>query len=435
MQLKKPRSIRSALALATYSVINGVSPGAHAQDNPPAGTQTDAKAWEVDAALLYYSEKDRVNAAEPVIRARKKLGEDEFLTLRLVIDSLTGSSPNGATPTNAPQTFTTPSGISTYTTNANETPLDPSFLDTRVALNAEWEKPLSQNLRAQFSVNGSNEYDYTSLGLAATFLRDFNRRNTTLSLGLSYNADSVDPVGGAPLGLSAVPTSAPASKATLDGSLNKNVTELLIGLTQVIDRKTLMQFNYSYGKDDGYLTDPYKLLSVVDGVTGDLRLVDPYVYEKRPDTRSRQSLYWKTQHQFNKDVLTTAYRYYWDDWGISAHTVDLRYRWEFGNGHYLQPHLRYSKQDAADFYRHSLVDGQIPVYASADYRLGDMTTTTYGLKYGVPLSRNREFSVRAEMMSQTGEESPADAIGSQRSQNLFGGTDALILQLGYSFLF
>jgi hypothetical protein len=383
--------------------------------------------------LLYYSESDRVSAAEPVIRARKPLGDDEYVNLRIVIDSLTGSSANGAIPTDAPQTFTSPSGERTYTTPANRTPLDPSFLDTRFALNAEWEKPLTRTLRGVFGFNGSKEYDYTSVGVSATLARDFNNRNTTISGGLSYNADTVDPVGGAPLGLSAVPTSVGAPKQTLSDSEGKNVTELLLGWTQVIDRKTLMQFNYSFGKDDGYLTDPYKLLSVVDGATGVLAAT-PYLYEKRPDSRTRQSLYWKTRHQFSEDVLTTVYRYYRDDWGVQAHTVDLRYRWELGGGHYLQPHLRYARQNAADFYRYFLIDGQTPEFASADYRLGDMTTTTFGVKYGVALARNREFGVRLEVMQQSGEGRPAEAIGVTRNQDLYPTVDAVIFQLSYSFL-
>jgi hypothetical protein len=135
-------------------------------------------------------------------------------------------------------------------------------------------------------------------------------------------------------------------------------------------------------------------------------------------------------------VLTTVYRYYWDEWGTKSHTLDLRHRWELGSGNYLQPHLRFYRQGAADFYRHSLVDGQpLPSFATADYRLGDMTSITYGLKYGIPMGNKNEFSVRAEFMDQSGESHPADAIGSQRQQDLFGGTDAFILQVGYSFLF
>ncbi len=416
MQLNnKPRHIRKSLALATASLLTGVS------HSGQAATTDD---WEIDTAILYYSEDARVTAIEPVVRARKEIGDDEFMTYRLVVDSLTGASANGAIPTASPQTFTSPSGDATYTTPANETPLDPSFHDTRVALNAEWETPLDQYLKGIFSVNASNEFDYTSLGVAATLAWDFNNRNTTFTTGLSYSLDNVKPVGGIPDGLTAMPTTTAVKKATLGGSDNKTVADLLVGITQVIDRKTLMQFNYTYGMDDGYLTDPYKILSVVTSPSSDTLAATPYLYEKRPDSRARNALYWKTVHQFDEDVINFSYRYYWDDWGITSHTLDARYRYEMGGGHYLMPHARYYLQDKADFYYYKLVDGAIPEYASADYRLADLSTTTLGLKYGVELDDGAEFAVRAEMMKQ---QSEGDAP--------FPDVDAVILQFNYSFLF
>ncbi|MDX1824803.1 MAG: DUF3570 domain-containing protein, partial [Thiohalomonadales bacterium] len=365
MQLKKPKSIRNALAVATCSMLSGVSHHAAAESTP----------WEIDSALLYYGESDpynsRITVVEPVIRARKEIATDEYLTFRLVLDSLTGASANGAIPQATPQTFTSPSGDGTYTTAANQTPLDPTFHDTRGAINAEWELPLSRLTKGIFSANFSQEYDYTSMGLAATLSRDFNNRNTTLAGGLSYNADTVRPVGDAPEGLTPMPTTTTVQKATIGSDLSKNVADLLLGVTQVINRNTLMQLNFTYGMDDGYLTDPYKILSVVDN-SGTLVGPDPYLYEKRPDSRTRQALYWKTVHQFNEDVIYFSYRYYWDDWGIASHTLDLKYRSELGGGHYLEPHLRYYTQSKADFYHYAVLDGSTPDYVSADYRLADL---------------------------------------------------------------
>jgi hypothetical protein len=421
MQLKNdPCHIRKSLALATASLLSSV-PGPS-----QAATSDD---WQIDTSVLYYSEDNRVTAIEPVIRARKEIGDDEYMTYRVVADSLTGASPNGAIPTDSPQTFTGPSGgEGSYTTPANETPLDPSFHDTRVAVNAEWEKPLSQYLKGIFAVNASNEFDYTSLGLSATFSRDYNNRNTTLSAGLSYNFDTIKPVGGIPIGLSPKATTEVENEDDIEGrpgTDDKTVMDFLIGITQVIDRRTLMQFNYTYGQDDGYLTDPYKILSVVTAPDSITLATEPYLYENRPDSRARNALYWKTVHQFqNTDVLNISYRYYWDDWGISSHTVDARYRIDMANGHYLMPHVRYYLQDKADFYYYKLVEGSTPQYASADYRLADMSTTTLGLKYGISFNENSEFAFRAEMMKQ---QSEGDAP--------FEDVNAVILQLNYSTVF
>lgn len=420
------KPIRGTLALATASLF-----GAAAQPAQALDTSSD---WEVDTAIMYYAEKDRVSLYEPVIRLRKDLGNDQTLTTRLIVDVLTGASANGAIPTSTAQTFTTPSGNATYTTGANSVPLDDTFHDTRGAVSLEWERPLGSATRAIYGLNFSTEFDYQSIGASATFNRDFNQKNSTFTAGLAFNADTVKPVGGAPVGLTNMPTY-PTVKATQGDSLSKDVYDILLGWTQVLGRKDLMQFNYVYGNESGYLSDPYKILSVVDGVTGDL-VADPslrYVFEKRPEDRTRHALYSRWSHQFDEDVLHMSYRFYTDDWGIDSHTVDAKYRWELGSRSYLEPHLRYYTQSAADFYNTSLLDGESVQFASADYRLGDLTTTTLGLKYGYALSKQSELSLRVESITQSVD--PSRVIGNQAQQDLTPDIEAMMVQASYILQF
>jgi hypothetical protein len=194
-----------------------------------------------------------------------------------------------------------------------------------------------------------------------------------------------------------------------------------------------MQLNYSLGVSSGYLTDPYKIISMINGTTG--KTVD-YRTELRPDSRLRQSVYWKAVYHLNEDVIHFSYRYFWDDWGIRSNTVDLHYHFVLGDDFYVEPQFRYYTQSAADFYHHSLVDGaSIPRYASADYRLAEMKSTSYGLKLAMAIGKDSEVSARVTYMKQTGNSHPADAIGVQRILDLYPGLDAVIAQLGYSFTF
>jgi len=446
MQLKKPKSIRGALATATCALLGSQTP-------QPAVASESGTNWEFDSALLYYSEKDRVTAVEPVVNARGDLGNDRFINLRFVVDVLSGASANGAVPSDRTQTFSGPSGQKSYTVAPNQTPLDPTFEDTRFAASVLWETPTSENVTSFLGANFSTEADYTSIGVSGTFTYDTNNKNTTYTAGVAFSHDTISPEGGAPDPFTEVPTGLTGGGEDDEGDDDhegeggesgetKNVTEFLFGITQIISRQTITQINYSIGQSSGYLTDPYKLLTVVDPVTGDLVPgVDPnntyrYLYEKRPDTRTRQSLYWKINHQFTDDVVYLTYRYFWDDWDIKSHTVDLRYRYELGQHHYLQPHVRYYQQTAANFYHYFLVDGEpIPQYASADYRLGDMTTTTIGLLYGAQVGKHSEFNFRAEFMKQSGESHPAEAIGKLRNYDLFPDVEAIILQASYNYNF
>ncbi|MGD8784002.1 MAG: DUF3570 domain-containing protein [Thioalkalispiraceae bacterium] len=420
------KKVRDRLSVATASLLTSVAPVSQALE-----TSSD---WEVDTSILYYAEKDRVSLWEPVIRLRKDYGNDRFLTFRTVIDSLTGSSANGAIPTGSAQTFTTPSGNSTYTSSADTTPLDSSFHDTRVAINLGWEQPLAKDLSGNIGFNASTEYDYLSLGLSGALKWDLNQKNSTFTTGFAYNSDTVEPVGGAPVGLTNMPVY-PAVKAVQSTSEDKTVYDVILGWTQVLGRKDLLQINYVYGNESGYLSDPYKILSVVDGATGDLVAdqAQRYVYEKRPEDRTRHSLYTQWNHQFSEDVLRVSYRYFTDDWGIDSHTLDMHYRYEMGGRHFLEPHIRYYTQSAADFYHTSLIDGQTYDYASADYRLADLTTTTIGLKYGYEISDSSEFGIRLEQMVQSAD--PSQVIGNQANQDLLPDVEATILQLNYTLQF
>ena len=205
-----------------------------------------------------------------------------------------------------------------------------------------------------------------------------------------------------------------------------------------------MQLNYSYSDSSGYLTDPYKILSVVDGVTGDvvprataLGVDGPshqFVFEGRPDERVKHSLFAQAKHYVNGKVIDGSYRYMTDDWGIDSHTLDFRLRWPLGGERYLEPHLRYYTQTEADFYTVSLVEGQtLPTFASNDYRLGNFDGLTAGIKYGWTTRNDHDLSVRLELYQQRGDIPAEKLIGNQIGTVNYPDLDAVIAQFTYRF--
>jgi len=437
MQLKK---IKGQMAAATCALLQVATSATNAAEND----------WDVNTAFLYYGEGDgRVQAAEPAIYMGRNIGDDDRIDLRVVVDALTGATPNGAYAIKGvAQTFTTPSGNSDYTIAPGDAPLDSTFKDTRVALGADYTQSLDRMSKIIWGANLSGEHDYFSMGVSANYSQDFNNRNTTLNVGLGFNSDSINAHSGTPTEFAPMMVSGTGKNVSGD-SESKTLTDFMIGITQVIDRKTMVQLNLSLGSVSGYQNDPYKIVTVVaDPATGlpitgvDSPFFDtavtgnrPYVYEKRPDSRQKNSLFLKAVHHLDEDVINASYRYYSDDWGIKSHTLDLKYRYELANS-YLQPHVRYYSQSAADFYRHNLVlntdiniAGNVLVdYASHDYRLAESTTTTLGLKYGIPMSDNSEFSVRGELITQTVNDGAVPA--GQETPDL----SAIMLQVNYSFV-
>jgi hypothetical protein len=407
----------------------------------PVAAQEESARWSFDSALLYYGESDdRVRDISAAISAQRDFGDERRLSATLTADTLTGASASGAIALDRPQTFTNPSGRAVYTTDAGEVPLDDTFLDTRFALNASWSQPLARLYTFSAGLGFSTEYDYTHLGANLSLARDFNKRNTTLSAGVAWSQDEVDPVGGRPVPLSQMLDVGNDSNK-VGGAESKDVLDLLLGFTQVLNRTTVLRVNYSYSDSSGYLNDPYKLLSVVDAVSGDTLTRAPiglgpdgvYLFESRPDTRAKHSLYAELKHAFGIPVLHVAYRFMTDDWGIDSHTGEARLRWPLGEG-YIEPQLRYYMQSAADFYRASLVAGTVlPRYASADFRLGDFDATTVGVKYGHATASGNEWSIRAEYYRQTGTVPREQIIGNQAGREQYPDLSAVIVQFGYRF--
>ena len=162
MQLKKNAKLRSSLTAATCSLLGSM---------PLAKVSAqEALPWEFDTAFLYYGEQDgRVEDASLNALAKKEFNDEHFLNLKLAIDTLTGASPSGALRALSPQTFTTPSGDSSFVIAPGELPQDDTFLDTRVAINANWQQPWGELNTVDFGVSLSDEYDYTSFGVSGAW--------------------------------------------------------------------------------------------------------------------------------------------------------------------------------------------------------------------------------------------------------------------------
>ncbi len=197
----------------------------------------------------------------------------------------------------------------------------------------------------------SDENDYEAKAIQIGGEWDLNNRQSTLSLGLSYSSDDIEP------------TDAEMFGRTTEES--KHAHSMSIGWTQVIDRTSVLQFGAGITRQSGYLSDPYKLRDV------------------RPD----EKLAWNVNLRYRRyfDNLNAAlhldYRYYSDDFDIDSHTLNLAWYQNLGARFQLGPNVRYYSQNEADFYL-SVDDYSLPTttYQSSDYRLSAYGAYTFGLK-------------------------------------------------------
>lgn len=441
MQLKpKPGggNLRVGLMAATCALL---TPAVRAQ---AVGGGDDADATQIDTGLLLYQEdKGRIRSLDAIVKLSHDFGDERVFTATGSVDVLTGGSPNGAVAQNSPQTFTTPSGDSLtpgprprdddddeggriYTVAAGKQPLDPSFRDLRVAGDLNWSQPLGIGNRIAANGHLSVEHDFQSASASLMFSRDFNSKNTTVGVGVSGELDRIKPIGGTPVA---------GSDYSLfqkdEDTENKHVLGAQLGLTQVLARNWITQLNFSVDRSSGYLNDPYKIVSRVDanGVTGQ------YLFESRPDTRERRSVWLGNKVALGRSVLDLSFRYGTDDWGTDSQTAEARYRLRVGGNMYLEPHLRWYKQDAADFYRLYVTDAESSMaHMSADPRLAAFTARTIGVKLGLQRPGGSEFAVRLEAYQQD-PKVKSSALPGLAGLDLNPRLRALMLQLDWNFGF
>ncbi len=391
---------------------------------------------QTETSLLIYSERNRMRATEANFALSKQLRNEYRLDLRLTYDGLTGATPTGASPSRYAQTITRPSGGTTVTVPAGEFPVDDSFQDTRFSVGATLSRPLGRVTSASVGLYASSEHDYRSLGVNGSITRDFNRRNTTVGIAASYSADRVTPVGGFydPLTtVGTVPQNQGQDRLARFEGRRKKVYDLVLSLTQVLDRKTVLRVNGTLGRSSGYLTDPYKIVSEVlppDSIDAG-EPVENY-YENRPGVRSRQAVLAELRRLMFGAGVNLSYRFYTDDWGIQSHEADFGVHSDFGSVGAFQPHVRWYYQSSADFYRLFLVQGQsLPAYVSADSRLAAFHAITTGVTYAVPVNPRSRLKFTLEYYLQRGDVSPPDGYAGRLAYDLFPKLDVVMLRAGY----
>lgn len=213
----------------------------------------------------------------------------------------------------------------------------------------------------------SIEGDYESYGLSFTYAREFNDKNTTLTLGVGHNSDRI--------------ISGPGMLIFKDES--KDSTDYLVGVSQLLGPKTVFSANLTIGYSHGFQADPYK------GAAFPAYFIGSRFPERRPQNRFKQiALLGLTHYLDALDAsIETSYRYFHDSYRIHSHTVSATWNQKVGKRLVVSPMFRFYNQSEASFYG-VMFDGDptdpsnLPPsrYYSADFRLSSFNTLTYGVK-------------------------------------------------------
>ncbi len=247
--------------------------------------------------------------------------------------------------------------------------------DQRYALEANATRYLADSTLTA-GISYSTESDYLSRGAAVSASRSSDDRNRTWTAGLGFASDAINP----------------GNRAVVHET--KRVADVLLGLTQVLGVRDIVQLNLRHASGRGYYSDPYK------------------VFDNRPRQRSQSSQLARWNHHLESSAATLrlSYRYYSDSFGIRAHTLGAEYVQPLPKGWSVTPLLRLYTQSAARFY----VDAdpssapfppnppRDAVFFTEDHRMSAFGARTLGLKVAKQLDADWLVDIKFERYGQRG---------------------------------
>lgn len=341
MKLSVPLPNTRAFALATLLVW--LAPRAARAENSIAYKYSD-----------YRESGDRIAVKTQGAYIEQDLGTEMHLKLEGVLDAITGATPSGQP---------APAG-------STQVPLS-QLHERRKAWNGDLSRQFSR-VNVAVGFGNSRESDYVSNGWSLNTLTDFNQKNTTLLAGVAGTDDDIKVFFQKP-------------------TVKKRSNDVIVGVTQLLDPRTSVTMNLTWGRVTGYLADPYKLVQKNTELFPGVFLPLTFA-ENRPHERNKGILYLGLNRTYPelRGALEASYRFYHDTYDTDAHTIDLAWFQRVGERVIVRPSFRFYDQTAAEFYHYNLDPTSIvpstgaprvagPFYSS-DFRLSAFRTYTYGVK-------------------------------------------------------
>jgi hypothetical protein len=317
----------------TIALVCGV---AHADTNFTAKTQV-------------YTDSDHTTVVTPVVEGKADVGPSTNVSLGYLVDAVSSASVDLVTQA-TPRTMH----------------------DTRHEVTTGLQQKFD-TITATGGYSFSKENDYLSHSINVGLADEINDKNTTLGLGYGVNFNTVGRSG--------------------DENFSRQMTaqHVAASWTQLVSPTLATQVTYELGYEQGYQASPYRFVPVRASL---MAAPDFWVPETDPDTRVRHSIVLGANRAMGDGgSLQGDYRFYLDDWGITAHTIGLRYFVKLAERLELRLRERFYVQGAASFYQ--AVYTTAMQYITYDRELSPLWSETIGGKitYGFTDRIEGEFKL------------------------------------------
>jgi hypothetical protein len=268
----------------------------------------------------------------------------------------------------------------------------------------------------------SNEYDYTSIGFGGNISQLFNGTNSEVSLKVNAYLDTWRPIyptelheydkygsnflnngyfQGIPVynenGIVSTLYN-PVQFETFTNS-KRNSYSASLGFSQVLTKRIQFSIFMDAVLQEGLLSSPYHRMYFADKPNyylGKSEFIPVYntdanigVYqladdiELLPDTRLKLPVGTRINFYLNERfTLRTYYRYYWDDWDITAHTANVELPIKLSDKFTISPLYRYYVQTASKYFAPFETHLSTEEFYTSDYDLSKFDAQQYGLGLG-----------------------------------------------------
>ncbi len=273
-----------------------------------------------------------------------------------------------------------------YYTSASSDNIDPRTIssasrsDIHVYPSVAWAmKDERHHYNVGASASYSHEWDYRSYGGSLSFGKSSKNENTELTLKLSAFIDQVLLILPVELrGLDAktlLPLTTVGSGALIQG---RNTFGATLTWSQVVNRNFQVAVLLDPSYQDGLLSTPFHRVYFSNSAV---------TTEKLPSSRFKAPIGIRTSYFLGDNVIIRGfYRYYQDNWGMKAHTVNLEVPYKITPFVSVSPFYRFNYQTGVNYFAAYQVHKTSDMYYSSDYDLSPFGShfVGTGFRYAPP---------------------------------------------------
>ncbi|WP_290798720.1 DUF3570 domain-containing protein [Flavihumibacter sp. UBA7668] len=271
---------------------------------------------------------------------------------------------------NRKQTWSADIGLDHYT-SASSDKIDPksvssaSYADTRIypsfSFSRENEK---KGTEWGAGLSYSGEYDYTSIGASIHGSKKTANKMGELTVKGQVYLDQISLIY--PIELRDGNSTDPLKR----GGDSRNSYSLAMSWSQIINQRFQLAFLLDLVQQQGYLSLPFNRVYFTDGTVH---------VERLPDSRFKVPLGFRANY-FAGDrlVLRSYYRYYFDNWGLTAHTASLETSVKISPFFSVSPFYRFYQQTGVDYFEPYLTHTPGKDFYTSNFDLSKFTSHFFG---------------------------------------------------------